>query len=213
MRRRKEFRQFVHLDDPAPEQICYLLHLDPPYIPEGADDDPSKWAGHYLGTSDDFPRRGMQEHGTAHGPRILQVQQEAGGSWHLVRTWQGGRAKEKQLKTHAGKHYCPEPQCAGDRAIPGDNPPRQGAKYLSRKQRRVRQAVREAQANYPAPQLRQDAGLSHAEAQALLAGPKSVPEPMSPQEELRRIEQLEASWRIPQRPALPKVRDLELETG
>lgn len=203
---RREFEQFVHLNDPVPEEVCYLLHLDPPYIPEGAEDDPRKWAGHYLGTSDDFPRRGMGEHGTSAGPRILQVQKAVGGTWHLVRTWRGGRAKEKQLKTRAGAEYCPE---CREHPLPGDSPPCKEARYLSRKERRVRQAVREAREKNPGHGEHEqcECGLSDAKAQAFLAGPEVPPEPMSQAGHLAHIERLEAQWRVAQR------QELELEAG
>jgi hypothetical protein len=36
MSRRHAFSQFEHLaGDEPPEEICYLVHFDPPYIPQG----------------------------------------------------------------------------------------------------------------------------------------------------------------------------------
>src|SRR5262249_42849885 len=82
MSHRHAFSQFEHLlGDEAPDEICYLVHFDPPYLPyPGAPE--SEWAGHYLGKSKDFLQRDGQ-HGTSAGARILQVQKEAGGTWHL----------------------------------------------------------------------------------------------------------------------------------
>jgi hypothetical protein len=147
MSRRKHFEQFEHLTTENPEYVCYLYHFDPPYIPEDAEDNPSLWAGHYLGSSPDFPGRDSK-HGGPEGARLMQVQREAGGTWHLTRTWLGNREKEFQLKTRAPKAYCPD--CT-DHPVPGTNPPRKDARYLSRRQRRERQAQREAGAREAEP--------------------------------------------------------------
>lgn len=147
MSRRKQFEQFEHLTTENPEYVCYLYHFDPPYIPEGAEGSPSLWAGHYLGSSPDFPGRDSRQ-GGPEGARLMQVQREAGGTWHLTRTWLGNREKEFQLKTRAPKAYCPD--CT-DHPVPGANPPRKDARYLSRRQRRERQAQREAGAREAEP--------------------------------------------------------------
>jgi hypothetical protein len=202
MSRRHAFSQFEHLlGDEAPEEICYLVHFDPPYIPyPGAPE--SEWAGHYLGKSKDFSQRDGQ-HGTSAGARILQVQKEAGGSWHLVRTWAGGSDKERQLKTRAGKAYCPD---RNEHPLPGDTPPRKDAKYLTRKMRRERQAVREARDNDPRKDLQMQE-MTHAQLREKLG---RFPEPAAPElpyeEQLRRMAELEATWSraLPQR---------ELEAG
>jgi hypothetical protein len=202
MSRKHAFRQFEHLlGDEPPGEICYLVHFDPPYIPyPGAPE--SEWAGHYLGKSKDFVQRDGQ-HGTSAGARILQVQKEAGGSWHLVRTWVGGSDKERQLKTRAGKAYCPD---CNEHPLPGDTPPRKGAKYLTRRMRRERQAVREARDNDPWKDLKMQE-MTYAQLREKLGrfpGP-AVPE-LPYEEQLRRIEELEATWRR----ALPQP---ELEAG
>ena len=94
---RQEFPQFQHGPGDMRDK-AYLLHLDPPY----------KHASHYLGSADDLQTR-LPQHGTSEGARLLQVQKQAGGSWHLVRTWNGGRAKEAQLKRDKdGRRFCPE---------------------------------------------------------------------------------------------------------
>jgi hypothetical protein len=226
MARRKEFDQFEHIGHDS-EYICYLYCLDPPYMPEGAEDNPSLWAGHYLGSSPDFERRDSQQ-GGPEGARLLQVQKEAGGTWHLVRTWLGDREKEFQLKTRAGKAYCPK---CSDHPVPGTSPRRKDAKYLSRRQRRERQAARETAARETAEQEHADEivrtvreirdaglngyspgrepGLSHSEAQALLHRPEPRREPELP-DALQRIEALEASWRREIRQRTP---ELELEAG
>src|SRR5215472_3716865 len=101
------FVYLEHLGLSAPQMVVYLYHLDPPY----------KHAAHYLGSTDDLDRRDA-EHGGPHGARLLQVQKQAGGTWHLVRTWAGGRQKESELKSNNGKRYCPE--CT-PRPLPGIN--------------------------------------------------------------------------------------------
>jgi hypothetical protein len=40
----------------------------------------------------------MAQHGTSDGARLLQVQREAGGSWHIARTWPGGKYAERAIK-------------------------------------------------------------------------------------------------------------------
>jgi hypothetical protein len=40
----------------------------------------------------------MARHGTSEGARLLQVQREAGGSWHIARTWPGGKYEERAIK-------------------------------------------------------------------------------------------------------------------
>jgi hypothetical protein len=121
---KRGFKLRVDLGKRPPKEICYLFHLDPPL----------EHAKHYLGTSEDFETRDSK-HGTSQGARLLQVQRERGGSWHLVRTWRGGRRKERQLKSNPGTRYCPD--CT-DHPLEGKGRP--GSKYLTRKQRADRQA-------------------------------------------------------------------------
>jgi hypothetical protein len=129
----------------TPQHVAYLVHLDPPYIPEGCEDERSKWVCHYLGSTETWRlmERVFSDHGTVNGARVLQVQKEAGGTWHLVRTWAGGRGKEVQLKQRSGTSYCPEPQCAGKHARPGSSRPT--GRYTTRRQREAAQRAREAQ--------------------------------------------------------------------
>jgi hypothetical protein len=222
MSRRKSFEQFEHMTAPDAGYYCYLYHFDPPYIPEGAEDDPRLWAGHYLGSAPDLNHRDSQQ-GGPDGARLLQIQKEAGGSWHLTRTWVGDRIKEFQLKTRASKAYCPE--CT-DHPMPGTSPPREGARYLSRKQRRERQAVREAGAQQARTDetlrivrevreaglngsANREPGLSYGEAHKMLAPDIGRAEP-EPPDALQRIEALEATWRRAPRQRTP---DMELEAG
>src|ERR1700758_320227 len=123
----RKFKLRVDLGKNPPKKIVYLYHLDPPY----------KHAKHYLGKTDDFSRRDA-EHGGPHGARLLQVQKEAGGTWHLVRTWRGGAKKERALKTTSGAQYCPEctpnPRSGNQR----------GGMYRTRRARKQAQMTREA---------------------------------------------------------------------
>jgi hypothetical protein len=130
-RAEQPFSYLEHLGLPAPQQVVYLYHLDPPY----------KHAAHYLGSTDDFARRDAEQ-GGPHGARLLQVQKEAGGTWHLVRTWAGGRQKESELKSNNGKRYCPE--CT-EHPRPGINTVPRARK--TRHQRAQDQQQREAQDN------------------------------------------------------------------
>ena len=80
--------------------IVYILHLDPPY----------RHARHYTGHAEPgHLAERLAEHGTARGARLLQVQREAGGSWHLARTLPGGRDLERAIKdAQAVPRYCPD---------------------------------------------------------------------------------------------------------
>lgn len=75
----------------------YLIHLDPPY----------KHAAHYTGSADDLAQR-LRQHGTSDGARLLEVQRQAGGTWHVARTWPGGQAEEYALKrARMAARICP----------------------------------------------------------------------------------------------------------
>jgi hypothetical protein len=84
----------------------YLVHLDPPI--EHAEAGPHAGAAHYTGSADDLAAR-MAKHGTSDGARLLQVQRERGGSWHIARTWPGGNYEERAIKgwKHAPR-LCPD---------------------------------------------------------------------------------------------------------
>ncbi len=65
----------------------YLLHFDPAY----------KHARHYLGSTEELAAR-INAHMHGRGARLTSVAAEAGSALVLVRTWDGGRALERQLK-------------------------------------------------------------------------------------------------------------------
>ena len=75
----------------------YLLHFSQPF----------HHARHYLGSTDDLDNR-LQEHRTGQGARLTQVIHEAGISFILARTWEGGRDLERKLKRwHKSPDLCP----------------------------------------------------------------------------------------------------------
>jgi predicted GIY-YIG superfamily endonuclease len=78
--------------------LVYLLHLDPPY----------KHARHYLGSTSDLVAR-LEAHRAGRGARLMEVVKQAGGSFHLVRTWPGGKTREREIKDrHDMPRLCPE---------------------------------------------------------------------------------------------------------
>lgn len=74
----------------------YLIHFDRPY----------KHARHYLGFTRDIPLRELR-HRAGNGARLMQVVNEAGIGWKVVRVWYGDRYLERRLKKHSGTRYCP----------------------------------------------------------------------------------------------------------
>jgi len=75
----------------------YLIHFSQPH----------RHARHYLGYADDLERR-IRHHRDGSGARLMQVVTQAGISWDVVRTWDGDRSVEKQLKRwHSGADLCP----------------------------------------------------------------------------------------------------------
>lgn len=75
----------------------YLLHFERPY----------KHARHYLGSCNNLARR-LAEHKRGAGARLTAVVQAAGISWQCVRTWRGGRQRERQIKKQGGlSRVCP----------------------------------------------------------------------------------------------------------
>ena len=78
-------------------EVCYLLHFDRPYY----------HAGHYLGTTGNLAQR-IAAHQDGRGARLVEVIVAAGIRFTCVRTWKGGRNKERALKRlHNGRSLCP----------------------------------------------------------------------------------------------------------
>lgn len=81
-------------EDPG---TVYLLHLDPAY----------KHARHYIGWTKDLPAR-LERHREGKGARLMEVIKQAGGGFHLARTWAGGRDRERAIKDrHEAPKLCP----------------------------------------------------------------------------------------------------------
>ena len=75
----------------------YLIHLDQPY----------KHARHYIGWASQLKRR-IAHHRNGTGARFLQVVNEAGIDWKVVKTWEGDRSLERRLKDrHGASRFCP----------------------------------------------------------------------------------------------------------
>ncbi len=100
----------------------YLLHFDHPY----------KHARHYTGwtgSSESLTAR-LARHAAGDGARLLAVAHAAGITWQLARTWEGPRARERQLKRQGGaSRHCPmcgvKPRPAAAAIRPDDG----GAEY------------------------------------------------------------------------------------
>lgn len=74
----------------------YLLHFTKPF----------SHARHYLGwTERELPVR-LKEHENGGGARLLAAVASAGIGWHLARTWDGTRARERQIKRQGGLSRC-----------------------------------------------------------------------------------------------------------
>jgi predicted GIY-YIG superfamily endonuclease len=87
----------MHSTDPG-AGIIYLIHFDTPY----------KHARHYTGWTTDLDAR-LQAHRQGRGSRLMEVITKAGITWRLVRTWLGGRDRERAIKDrHEAPRLCPE---------------------------------------------------------------------------------------------------------
>jgi predicted GIY-YIG superfamily endonuclease len=77
--------------------VVYLLHFEQPY----------KHAKHYLGWSEDLDSR-IAAHDAGKGSNLVAVVAAAGIAWTIARTWNGTRARERQLKKQGGaSRFCP----------------------------------------------------------------------------------------------------------
>lgn len=79
---------------------CYLIHFDEPY----------KHARHYIGTTNNLPRRiATHKRGEAtRSSRLMAAVHDAGIGWTVARTWEGGRDLEIKLHNwHGGAQLCP----------------------------------------------------------------------------------------------------------
>ncbi len=67
--------------------MVYLICFERPYVR----------VRHYLGSTKHLEER-LQEHARGQGARLIEVITEAGISWQLVGTWEGGRQEERLIK-------------------------------------------------------------------------------------------------------------------
>lgn len=75
----------------------YLVHFAQRY----------RHARHYLGWAKSLPKR-IKHHRSGTGARLLQVVNDQGIPWDVVRTWEGDRHRERQLKNQGGaSRLCP----------------------------------------------------------------------------------------------------------
>ena len=83
--------------------VVYLIHLDTKL----GYSHPKGGAGHYLGATINLDRR-LAQHREGTGARILAAAAERGIGFDVVRTWDGGRDVERQLKRqHNPRRMCP----------------------------------------------------------------------------------------------------------
>ena len=84
---------------PHPSGTIYLLHFD-----EAIADH----ARHYLGWASDLAGR-LEAHRAGRGARLMEVCKERGIAWHVSRTWEGTRDRERAIKDRAeGPRLCPD---------------------------------------------------------------------------------------------------------
>lgn len=77
--------------------MVYLIHFNKSY----------KHARHYLGYARNLDAR-IAHHRNGTGARLMQVVNDAGIEWSVVRTWPGGRTVERLLKARKNAPYlCP----------------------------------------------------------------------------------------------------------
>ncbi len=97
------FIPFPQYEFSLPQEIppgskVYLIHFDKPL----------KHAKHYLGYSKNDVRERVQKHRRGKGARLMDAITRQGITWHVSRTWDGGRDLERILKDqHNASHLCP----------------------------------------------------------------------------------------------------------
>ena len=84
---------------------CYLIHWQPAI---GNLNQPRGMASHYLGSTKKPIGDRLREHESKVGARITKAAVERGRSLVLVRTWDGGWHRERELKKlHNNRLLCP----------------------------------------------------------------------------------------------------------
>ncbi len=92
-----QYESSLPQERPLSGSKVYLIHLDTPL----------KHARHYLGFSEDLPKR-LQKHRTGQGAVFMKAISKQGISWHVSRIWDGDRTFERMLKDqHNASHLCP----------------------------------------------------------------------------------------------------------
>ncbi len=77
--------------------MIYLIHFDKPL----------SHAQHYVGYAEDVEQR-FGRHKGGRGSALLNAVQSQGINYQVVRTWEGGRQEERQLKRQKNAaRYCP----------------------------------------------------------------------------------------------------------
>jgi predicted GIY-YIG superfamily endonuclease len=99
----------------AKRRVIYLLHFERAY----------HHAKHYIGSTSDLETR-LADHRNGQVARLLQVINDAGISWSVVRTWKGSRLVERKIKQ---RKQAPDlcPICAGEKAMKRCVNPAKGA--------------------------------------------------------------------------------------
>ncbi|WP_377481929.1 MAG: hypothetical protein P2A85_29465 (plasmid) [Microcoleus anatoxicus] len=84
---------------------CYLIHWQPAI---GNLNHPKGTASHYLGSTKKPVGDRLKEHKSKVGARITKAAVEQGRELVLVKTWHGGRTRERKLKKlHNNRLLCP----------------------------------------------------------------------------------------------------------
>ena len=80
--------------------IVYLLHLEQPLSPNHT-------SQHYVGWAKDLATR-IQAHANGNGARFMEVANERGIGFQVVRAWRGGRTFERRVKNWKNSpRLCP----------------------------------------------------------------------------------------------------------
>jgi len=83
----------------GPAGVVYLIHFDRAIADH---------ARHYLGWASDLEGR-LEAHRAGRGARLMEVCKERGIGWHVSRTWEGSRDRERAIKDRAeSPRLCPD---------------------------------------------------------------------------------------------------------
>jgi len=83
----------------GPVGVVYLIHFDQAIADH---------ARHYLGWASDLEGR-LEAHARGRGARLMEVCKERGIGWHVSRTWEGTRDRERAIKDRAeSPRLCPD---------------------------------------------------------------------------------------------------------